>query len=148
MAGINTRIEVDGREVFRALNALLKAGDDLEGPFSAIGEYLVEIHTQRFVDQVDPDGQRWAPLSEKYAQRKKRHADLILVLNEYLADSFRHSASRNDLVVGTDRVYAATHHFGDPKRGIPARPFIGINDDDQAEIIAIINDHLESSFEG
>ena len=148
MAGINTRIEVDDHEVFRALDALLKAGDDLEAPFSAIGEYLVEVHTQRFADQVDPDGQRWAPLSEKYAKRKKRHADLILVLNEYLADSFRSQASKDDVLVGTDRVYAAIHHFGDPKRGIPARPFIGINDDNHVEIIAIINDHLESSFEG
>ena len=148
MAGINTRIEVDDREVFRALNALLNAGDDLEGPFTAIGQYLAKVHTRRFADQVDPDGQRWAPLSDEYVKRKPRNKDMILVLNDHLADSFRYQESKDDVLVGTDRVYAATHHFGDPKRGIPARPFIGINDDDHAEIIAIINDHLGSSFEG
>lgn len=32
-------------------------------------------------------------------------------------------------VVGTNAVDAATHHFGDPRRGIPARPFLGVDAD-------------------
>ncbi len=34
------------------------------------------------------------------------------------------SVIENGVIVGTNVPYAASHNFGDPKRGIPARPFI------------------------
>ena len=39
-------------------------------------------------------------------------------------------------------VYAATHHFGAPRRGIPARPFLGVSSDARAVIFQSIVDHL------
>jgi len=39
-------------------------------------------------------------------------------------------------------VYAATHHFGDPRRGIPARPFLGVSRDARAVILQRVVDHL------
>lgn len=60
------------------------------------------------------------------------------------------------LEVGSPLVYAATHQFGARKgefgttrRGapipwgdIPARPFLGLSDDDKTEVLAILQEHL------
>ena len=43
---------------------------------------------------------------------------------------------------GINLVYAATHHCGDPRRGIPARPFLGVSSDARAVILQSIVDHL------
>jgi len=40
----------------------------------------------------------------------------------------------------------ATHQFGDPRRNIWARPFLGISDDDQVEIIAILRRHVANAL--
>jgi phage gpG-like protein len=38
------------------------------------------------------------------------------------------------VVIGTNVVYAATHQFGDARRGIPARPFLVVQDEDVLEL--------------
>ena len=43
---------------------------------------------------------------------------------------------------GINLVYAATHHCGDPRRGIPARPFLRVSRDARAVILQSIVDHL------
>jgi len=43
---------------------------------------------------------------------------------------------------GINLVYAATHHFGDPPRGIPARPFLSVSRDARTVILQSIVDHL------
>lgn len=141
MAGLNVTIDVNDKPVITALNHLLESGQNLRPAFVDIGEYLIELHEERFNIQLGADGKPWQPLSEKYQARKKRHQDMILVLNEHLANSWRYSATDTELQFGTDRVYAATHHFGDPSRGIPSRPIIGIEQNDQS-IIDILNGHF------
>jgi len=145
MAGVNLSITIEDKSVRRALGELLTAGRSLRPALEEIGEYLIEVHEERFAAQVSADGRQWAPLNPKYQARKKRHPDLILVLNEYLADSFRYQASDDELLFGTDRVYAATHQFGAPERGIPARPFLGIAEGDE-EIVGIIRDFVNDAF--
>lgn len=46
-------------------------------------------------------------------------------------------------VAGTNVVYAAMHHFGDPRRGIPARPFLGVSTESRGDVLQAIVDHLE-----
>ena len=43
---------------------------------------------------------------------------------------------------GTNLIYAATHHYGDPGRNIPARPFLSVSDDARQAIIRTLLDHL------
>lgn len=51
-------------------------------------------------------------------------------------------ADKDSLRIGTPLVYGATHQFGDPRRSIPARPFLGLSTDDKTELVAILNDWL------
>ncbi len=60
----------------------------------------------------------------------------------------RYHATRDSLEFGTDRKYGATHQLGDQERGIPARPFLGIDDQDRDEILAILRRHLEEALSG
>lgn len=46
------------------------------------------------------------------------------------------------VTLGTSMVYAATHQFGDRGRGIPARPFFVIQDDDREEFRDLLVRHL------
>ena len=44
---------------------------------------------------------------------------------------------------GTNLVYAATHQFGDPERIIPARPFLGVSDEDNRFIVDTLVRHID-----
>jgi phage gpG-like protein len=55
----------------------------------------------------------------------------------------RYQVSSDGLSFGTDRVYGATHQFGDPERNIPERPFLGVSSDDEREILEILSEYLQ-----
>ena len=152
MAGLHIQIELAEQGAIHALNRLLEAGQRPRPALIQIGEHLIESHERRFAEQKDPQGQPWAPLSRAYleSERKKRSRgpDLILVLNRYLASTFRYTAGEDELLFGTDRIYGAAQQFGVPARNIPARPFLGISSGDGASISDIVSDFLKRSFNG
>ena len=66
-----------------------------------------------------------------------------------LADLLRKRVEGNALEVGTDRPYGAMMQFGGTKAkwphlwgDIPARPFLGLSDSDEAMVLEILRDHL------
>jgi len=152
MAGLNITVEVTERGAILALNRLLESGLRPRPALIQIGERLIESHERRFVEQKDPQGQPWKPLSREYLESKRkrqsRGPDLILVLNRYLASTFRYAAGEDELLFGTDRQYAAVQHFGNPARNIPARPFLGISREDETVIGGVVEDFLNRSFKG
>lgn len=141
MAGSGIHVHVDDREVRRVLRALERATGNLRPAFLEIGEALLQSHEERWSQEQSPEGEPWAPLSPRYQVRKKKHRDEILLLDETLRDTLRYQAGRDSLAFGTDRIYGATHQFGAPERGIPARPFLGLSGADKA-IGDILRDHL------
>jgi phage virion morphogenesis protein len=142
MAGVGVSVDVQDRELGQLLARLHRQSADLSEPFADIGEYLLQAHDDRFAAQESPDGTPWAPLSPGYLARKPKNQDKILVLDGILADTLGYNADPTELTFGTNRIYGATHHFGDPERGIPERPWLGLSDDDQAEVLDILSDHL------
>jgi len=148
MAGAMLEVSVQDRAVRAALERLSRSVLDLRPAFRDAGEALLNSHRQRFTDQRDPDGKPWAPLSPAYRARKTRNKDLILVLRGYLKDTLRPQVSSTRLELGTDRVYGATHQFGDPKRNIPARPFLGLSGTDRQTVLSILSRHLRQAVGG
>ena len=103
----------------------------------------------RFDREEAPDGTPWEPLSPKYRQRKMRifGEDKILRLRGYLRDTIRYQASDTELRLGSNRVYAALHQFGGHFRAfgthdavMPARPYLGLSNEDQQEILDTVQD--------
>ena len=111
--------------------------------FDAIGEQLMIIHKKRFKQQIDPDGNAWAPLNEKYLERKRKDATYqqILQYSGRLLDTLAAQATDYGVKFGSNAVYAAKMHFGDVD--VHARPFIGINDADRV----IISEEIAAAYE-
>lgn len=153
MTGVH--IEVLDAEFKAGMARLAQNVTALDGFLRDIGEYLLRSHDERW--GRSPDGQPWAPLSPEYAARKaeKRPNAPTLVWDEHLR-RLQYQVSGDTLMVGSDRVYAAAHQFGLPKGyaghdkhghpipwgDIPARPFLGLDDDDHTEILARLRLHL------
>ncbi len=149
MAGTKINIEAEGLdEIRQALERLQRAAGHLTPVFRDIGEDLLAAHDERFRRQESPEGDPWAPLSEKYRARKKRNKNKILVLDDLLGGTLRYQATAGSLVFGTDRVYGATHQFGRDKANIAARPFLGLSSDDERRVLELIGEHLAEAFSG
>ncbi|MDO6497335.1 phage virion morphogenesis protein [Photobacterium sanguinicancri] len=144
MAGTRYSISVDDGQIRERLNTLIQQGTDLTPAFQDIGEMLLISHSERWDKQVSPEGEPWQALSPDYKARKKRSADLILVLNRHLGRELNYNASAHSFEFGTPYEYGAIHHFGGTPEmrpqnaAIPARPWLGVSDDDKTEIFDIL----------
>lgn len=143
MAGASSPISIDhdDADVQAALKKLLEKLGNLEPVFRDIGESLLISHRARFDRAVSPDGVPWPDLSPGYRERKKKNRDKILVLDGWLRQ-LNYAASGTELRIGTDRIYGATDQFGDPSRHIPARPFLGLDEAERNEVLAILAEWL------
>ena len=160
-----------------ALSRLLRTGHDLAPALRTIGEHLLNTTRQRFTDQTDPQGRPWAPLSETTRSRKKRNIDKILTEQGYLRGNLHYRTGSDYVETGSPSVYANTHQFGAAKgrfgsfsviakaiRGkdtrlqsrptvalpwgdIPARPFLGLSEEDRAEIVDTINEFIARQWQ-
>ena len=150
MAGASITIdyEFDDKRIVDALKRLADAGADMETAFVDIGESLLNSTRQRFEYMEDPDGNPWAGLMVDYQKRKKKNKDKILVLEGFMRDTMAYNAFRDGLELGTNRIQGATHQFGDEERGIVARPYLGISDDDEQMILDTLHDHFEYALRG
>ena len=129
-------------EIQAALGAVVRQGSNLTDVFADFGEHLLISHRERWDRQEAPDGTPWVPLSPKYQATKKKNADKILVLEGYMRDQLTYQVSPNSLQFGSNKIQAASHQFGDPDRGIPAREHLGMTDDDKTMLLEIASEHL------
>ena len=142
MAGTYIQVETIGlNQISKALNQLIKNGQDLQPALKEIGEYLLESTQRRFIDQQAPDGKPWAPLSPDTIRYKKR-PDRILTESGSLADTLRYQVSKTSMQLGTHLEYGATHQFGRDEANIEARPFLGIAPFEREEVLKIVEGHL------
>jgi phage virion morphogenesis protein len=165
VAGVH--IEIDDRELKEALGKLISKCGDASLALRDIGEYLLLSHDKRWDREVSPDGVPWAELSPVTLARKQKLRPGApmgkLVFREYLRH-LHYQVTGNSLELGTDRVYGAAQQFGMPRgyagRGryrtrkgsfpipwgdIPARPFLGVSEEDRGEILDILGRYLAGS---
>lgn len=82
--------------------------------------------------------------------RDRRGAGNILVRSGTLS-ALQLEVTENEVTVGNApgaEEYAATHQFGDASRGIPARPYMGFDDKDFADIERVREDFLDRVYGG
>lgn len=163
------KVEVNDAEVTAALREIEKRLTDMTPVFDVLGDLLEDSTEKRFDEGVSPEGIPWAPKSQAtidaYVKRgltvssKPLHGPNLDTLP--LRKSFFHEASRDQLLLGTNKIQASVMHhgaakgaFGQTSRGasipwgtIPARPFVGISDTDRTGIIATIEEWLEEPAE-
>ncbi len=153
MAGAS--FTMDMGQLFAALDSGLRRMGGTDELTSSIGEYLVSSTLERFEAGKDPDGRTWTPSARAWTQglkgRRSRGFGRTLVDKGRLRGSIVYEATPQRVVVGTNVVYAAIHQFGGMagrgrKVRIPARPYIGINEDDVKEIRGMATDFVASGF--
>jgi phage gpG-like protein len=136
----------------RDIEAAAERASNMLPAWKASAEAIREHVEQRFQTSTAPDGEPWAPLSERYLNAMKvtrgpltRGADgrfrkgivtrtprrkdgKILIQDRRLANSCRAGIveESDGVIMASDVVYAPTHQFGDEDRGIPARPFFPV----------------------
>jgi phage virion morphogenesis protein len=161
-------IELKQDTVSPALDRLSELLDDLTPVMQEIGEYLVESTKQRFQEGKAPDGTPWAPKSPATLARyeamgaRSAMARPLLGPNAILSRNIFHQAGPSGVEVGSPTIYSAVMHFGAGKgafgstsRGaaipwgpIPARPFLGLSDEDETAIVGITEDWIAAAAEG
>lgn len=139
-------------------------GYDKHAMFDEIGAYGVSSTQMRFVDQTGVDGNPW---KQSWRAKLQGRAELQNGQTQRdtgrLMNSMTHNALNIGVEWGTNVEYAITLHFGAhilPKTGqylvfnvagnwrkvkevnIPSRTFLGINAEDDEEILNIIGRHL------
>lgn len=130
---------------------------------ASIGEGLVSSTSKRFEQGEAPDGTAWLP-----SRRAQEEGGQTLVDNAELKKSIDYAATASTVMVGTNLPYAYIHQKGGiirPKSKkslkfktpdgktvfaksvkIPARPYLGISEQDQADAQAAIADFLAGAF--
>jgi phage virion morphogenesis protein len=124
-----------------------------------IGEHLVASTQMRFKEETAPDGTRWPQ-----SIRAREEGGQTLSDTRRLRNSITCAGRPDRVEVGTNDIRASTHQFGAVIRAkrakalkfrvggrwavkkavrIPARPFLGLSDDDQEAINEIIRERLE-----
>jgi phage virion morphogenesis protein len=115
-----------------------------------IGEAHLRTVDNRFRREQGTHGQFWKPPKPRHIlwKRKKRYIDKTLQMSGLLRAGINYRASRNSVTISSDKAYAATHEFGDPRRNIPARPFLGVSQADAKKYKKMILDHFGGSSKG
>ncbi len=160
------RLDGDFRRLQRGLENLGEV--NLKTLNGVIGQDLRRTTLQRFRTQSDPEGKKWA--ESRSASEDGRN---VLTDTARLKNSIRVKSSAKGVAVGTNTIYARTHQLGakdrviSAKNGkklkfkangnwvskgsvkitIPARPFLGISEDDLRLMKNTMNDFMSSAME-
>lgn len=171
MAG-KTGVSLNWGGLDKCVDKAVKQLADHRPILKEVGEAMVSSTMQRFEEGKGPDGTPWEPSARAWqqglghsarkatAKRKGRRfkADSgsfgkTLVDTARLRNSISAAVTADDVLWGTNLVYARIHQKGGKagrghKTTLPARPYLGLNDEDLEEIAGIIADFIEDPFKG
>ena len=153
-------IEYNDSQVMSALNELMRRMGDLTPVMRDIAGVMEDATERAFDNEQDPEsGLAWHPLMASTVAMRGGNAHPILQNSGQLAGSIVSAygadfAQIGSAEIGSNKKYAAMHQFGGttasnsmiPGKDIPARPFLGLGDDDQDEILTILNSYLASAI--
>lgn len=158
-------ISVDDAEVRGALQRLLALGQNASPAMREVAALGKTATRLRFRAERGPDGQRWKP-----SLRAQLVGGRTLTKDRHLAGSINASSGANFAEWGVNRIYAAIHQFGGVIRAksagglkfripgggfavvkavrMPARPYLGVNEDDRANILDVFQRRIGSATGG
>jgi len=163
------KVEINDDAVASALARLSTDLGDLSKPMERIGAYLAKTSRDRIDSGISPDGTPFAPRSQttlnRYAKENKSFKG-PLHQSGGMRQGIFHQYGPSSVEVGSNAIQAAVMQFGAaqgafgafigkdklgrdhfhsiPWGNIPARPFLGISDDDLQAIPGIIDDWFAS----
>ena len=137
-------VTVTADKTIRELGKYVQRLNDPTPVLKRIGRYVTELSKQSFRDSRDPTtGTPWAALSPATIARRRGNRAQILVDTGRLRKSI-HSliTGKRSVAIGTNVKYGAVHQFGSGGgiggAEITARPFLGIDNRGEREIVNIV----------
>lgn len=143
---------------------------DRQPLMESLGLYLESSTIDRFDEGVGPDGTPWKPSGRVKATAvgevgPQQMTGKTLIRDGHLRGSISYDASNDQVEWGSNLIYARPHQKGakiEAKDGgllkfqlpgglgwrsalsvtIPARPYLGVNDEDELQIIGIAEDYV------
>lgn len=99
------------------LSELIGRMEDRSGFMANVGEHLLNATRDRFRDQVSPEGTPWERLKPATIRdRERRKFTPIQILTRHTRSGLRASlnsqVTKDEVRIGTPKVYAAIHQFG------------------------------------
>lgn len=151
-ATMELRLRGDG-VMEAALGRIIAGFDNIEPLAEIFGTYLEASTIERFDTETAPDGSPWTP-----SIRARETGGQTLTDSSQLRSSIHHEASNGAVRWGSNKIYARIQNEGGTIRAkgggkltfplpgglgfrsvdqvtIPARPFLGINAEDEAELV-------------
>lgn len=149
-------IEFNDRELTGAIRRIEGALTDMTPLMQDVGELMVHSTKRRFIAGSAPDGSPWAPKSEVTKAAYERRGDPVderplFGPSGRLSGEIHYQADETSVSWGSSLIYAAVQQFGaeqgefgprTPWGDIPARPFLGLGEDDKAGIIETVTDWM------
>lgn len=155
------RLQGDTRAMLRRIRHFSEI--DRRSIHAALAEVVRDSTLERFRQGKDPEGRRW-----KTSIRAANEGGRTLIKSAQLRNSIHARSDASGFAVGTNVKHAATHQFGEPGRTIrarrkkalrfrinehwvskkqvriqiPARPFLGLSDEDMQEIKNTVEDFI------
>lgn len=136
----------------------LGSEDSRRAVMRATAAALRESTEFAFEKQSDPEtGEHWLPWSDEWRKWRQQHgyrSDKILEMTGQLAASMTTDYSDSYAVIGSDKVYADIHQWGGlptmppGPRNIPARPYMGLDEEGEDEVYNAISREMNKALEG
>lgn len=150
MAGVRDILTWDNRKTQAMLKRAITHIGDLTPVMKIFGEYMLVQTEQRFVGEHDPDGRPWTPLAPATLRYKKTNK--ILTESGHrggLRGTITYQSNKRRMSYGTNKKYGAIHQLGGQAGRnhmvtIPARPYLGITNENMTEFYTIVKDYLEA----
>ena len=145
MVAQTVSVGIEGSALDAALERLAAVLTNPSAVMDQVGRYLVSSTLRRFERERAPDGKPWLKSARALAEGGRTLTD-----TGRLRSSIAHTVTEGGHVVevGSNVLYAAIHQFGGRAgRGrrvtLPARPYLGIDERDQANILRIVARAIE-----
>lgn len=156
---IRIKVNLDTLELETALRGLMDAGHDMAPLTRNISEIMLDSTLRAFEAEHSPDGKKWAGLTKTTLARRRGKGKILQPTGggAGLAGSIQAEHDNTSARVGTNKIYAGPHQFGAGKRqfkgiapwgDLPARPFLGIGDEDEMEIQDAMKTFIEDAIYG
>lgn len=139
---MSTTLDTSGIDTLRAGLRRLEDGASRQ-LLERLGDELLEDITTRIrFEETSAEGGAYRPLSRGYVRRTADPSDFLQDSGRLLASLHALVADDEAVDVGSALPYAAVHQDGSAT--VPARPFLGIGEDDVGDLELIAATYLDS----
>lgn len=144
-------IRIDDSEAQQTISRAATQLTNMRVLLAGIANILLQSVELAFDQQRDPSSGRpwqvWAPTTQTYREKHKRGRGKILQFDGMLVASITPDYGDNFVKVGTINPYAPIHQFGgmagrNRTVEMPARPYLGLGQEDKADIMGAVRDHI------